>query len=477
MVQGWLLGFLFGFCSNFCFASAWVKNAAYTVGEIGVCFIFCLGGYCHWRRVSLLASLHPAWIRYGCLLAGIIWGVGHTAFPPLPLSTKDRTIEGVRTSWLYPAALVQEAGKIYVARAVASSSPALASNWGATPVGGWWPVHMNAKVFTYVQGISASGERIRSGFARWVSRRLQPLSLGEQAWLRGVFLGEMQQVPKEVKSWFKRLGIFHIVVISGFHISFLGLTLQRVASLFLRLAYGLLWLPSPWYLRGMRWTKWGALALVFIFSFCIGFTPPVQRAFLSYGYRDWSGTQPERVPLGRFLLHVAALQVFFFPASFLTISTLMSWLSYTTVLASCGETSLWRVMKAFIFLQMGPLLFAGVFFQSLCFLSFFANLLFVPMFSGVFLGGFALLFLPPYGTGYQLARVVQQAYLTGVEKFATLLDVFPFLYVDVAPLSAGYKRGLFLISFCFLIVLVHRVRCRTAATSGCLVANRNERKI
>ncbi len=456
MAQGWLLGFLFGFCSNFCFASAWIKLAAYAVGEIGVCFVLCMSGYCWWKKYPILAPFHPTWIRYGCFLAGTIWGVGHTAFPPS--ASKGHLVTGVQTSWLYPTTLVQADAKMYVARAVASDSPQAGSYWGQTPASGWWPVHMNATVYTQLSGISAWGNRIRTGFARWVSHRLRPLPLSEQAWLRGLFLGEMQLLSTEVKGWFKRLGIFHIVVISGFHISFLGTTLQRIAAFFLRLAYGCLWIPSPWYLRGMRWAKWVALGLVFCFSFCIGFTPPVQRAFLSYGYREWYGNASQQIPLGRFLLHVAALQVLLFPASFLTVSTLMSWVSYTTVLVSCRETTLWNVFKAYLFLQTGPLLFAGIFFQSLCFLSFFANLLFVPMFSGVFLGGFALLLLPPHGGVYELARVIQQVYLLGVEKFAGLLQRYPFLYIDVSPLPAGYKRGIFLLSLCFLVALMCRVR-------------------
>jgi hypothetical protein len=463
MVQGWLLGFLFGFCSNFCFASPWMKSTAYTVGEIYVCLFFCVNGFAYWKRMPIWVAVHPAWIRYGCWLAGVVWGIGHTAFPPS--SSKGRLVVGVQTSWLYPAALVQTEEKIYMARAVASDSPEAGSYWGQTPPSSWWPVHMNATIYTQMFGLSALGARLRAWFVHWVVHRLHPLPLAEQNWLRGLFLGEMQQLSTEVKSWFKQLGIFHIVVISGFHISFLGTTLQRIAALFLRLAYGLLLISSPWYLRGMRWAKWVTLGLVFLFSFCIGFTPPV-RAFLSYGYRQWCGSASPRMPLGRFLLHVAALQVFLFPTSFLTVSTLMSWVSYTTVLVSCRETSLWKVIKSYVFLQTGPLLFAGIFFQSLCFLSFFANLLFVPMFSGVFLGGFALLLLPPQASGYQVARVVQQVYLTGVEKFAGLLERYPFLYVDVAPLSPGYKRGIFFLSLCFLVALVHRVRSVSLAP-GC----------
>ncbi len=457
MTQGWILGFLLGFCSNFCFAPAWLKMAAYSVGEIGVWVCLCIGGYSRWRGHPALAAWHPAWIRYGCFFFGMIWGIGHTAFPP-SASKAGHEVERVYASWLYPATLVQNADSIHLARIASLDLPSAESHWGQTPASSWWPVHMNATVYTQLFGISAMGERIRRHFAAWISHRLRPLPLSEQTWLQALFLGEMQSLSTEIKNQFKRLGIFHIVVISGFHISFLGITLQRLAAGFLRLTYGFLLISSPWYLWWMRWARWGALALVFSFSFCIGFTPPVQRAFLSYGYREWHHAENQPVPLNRFLLHVAALQIFFFPASFLTVSTLMSWVSYATVLVSCRELGLWKVIKSYLFLQAGPLIFSGIFFHSLCFLSFLANLLFVPMFSGVFLGAFGLLLLPASGDLYRISRVIQQVYLTGVAKFSTLLDRYPLLYVDMTPLSAGYKRSLFLLGICFLVALVFRIQ-------------------
>jgi len=387
--------------------------------------------------------------------------MAHTAFGPR-IQWKGREVRFFHTSFLYPLALVESGGTVRVARlAVEGATLREAPRVVGSMAQGWWPVHLNGSV----QGVASlgrwieAGQRARRTFARWVHRRLEPLPPLDQLWLRALFLGEMSELPLEVKVPFKKLGIFHLIVISGFHISFLGALLGGLLAVFLRGAYVMLWLNSSRYQRWMRWGKWGVVGIVGLFCFCIGFAPPVQRAFFSYSYRQYVTESFASPPLGTFLARVAATQAFFFPASFLSTSNMMSWLAYTSVLVACKtQATLGARLRGALWMQLGPLLFSSIFFQSLCFLSFVANWIFVPMFSGVFVAGFFLLLLPPRGAGFQMAWWIQHAYLEFVTHFAGLISAYPFLYMDLAASGAWIHRGLFGGCALFFVFLWRQIR-------------------
>jgi competence protein ComEC len=85
--------------------------------------------------------------------------------------------------------------------------------------------------------------------------------------LRAMLLGEDSQLEREYADLYRKIGVYHALVISGLHITMLA----AAVLLFLRLC----WLPAPW-ARALT------AALAWIFAFICGGEAPVLRAALGF---------------------------------------------------------------------------------------------------------------------------------------------------------------------------------------------------
>lgn len=97
-----------------------------------------------------------------------------------------------------------------------------------------------------------------------VSQRIHQFAGGDQAGLiRGLLLGEREEIPEEIRDAFARTGLIHILAVSGLHVGFV---------LLIALALGdVVRLPQ------LPKTLWAGVALIF-FAALTGFNPPVVRA-------------------------------------------------------------------------------------------------------------------------------------------------------------------------------------------------------
>ena len=162
--------------------------------------------------------------------------------------------------------------------------------------------------------ISASDSFTLSGFTSSLRYRLQELlnvSLGEEAgtWASAMLLGTKSLLPREDREAFSRLGVAHILTISGFHTSVLAAMLALLFRLF----------HLPQKIRFL-------LFIVFLSLYCIlcGWSLPVLRASLLLLFGLWGRI----LNRPRILLHLlsAALLVllFLYPAQLSGLSFQMS---------------------------------------------------------------------------------------------------------------------------------------------------------
>ncbi|SME89914.1 ComEC/Rec2 family competence protein [Pseudobacteriovorax antillogorgiicola] len=192
---------------------------------------------------------------------------------------------------------------------------------------------------------------------------------------RGVILG-MSREYHYYKDLFKTLGIYHLLVLSGFHMSLVfkfvgGLVAQIPKSLYV------LTLISP---RLWRWVKnWvfpTQVSSVIIASYFLGFSVPCQRACLTsiLGHKQWLGSG---LSLNHRLLLVHFIHLFLAPYAALSMSFALTWLIYL-VLVSRDSGKTW--MNAVISQVMISAILL-VFLPSITVLSILINLLLAPFFA------------------------------------------------------------------------------------------------
>lgn len=228
-----------------------------------------------------------------------------------------------------------------------------------------------------------------------------------QSWISSFIMGQKSAISVETKLDFKATGLFHILVISGAHITLL----QRYFSLFVQGFFKILYVPkliSPWVWNRVR-SALPCVILLIIFKYCqcVGFSPPIQRAYLLCVIHVIHQVLLPRMPKLPLLYLACATQIILFPADFISISTLLSWGSYILVYPSI--TNLKRnkflsslktqlILNVILFICLNSWSWTGLILNLIvaplsdC-LILISSLLMIPDFHQIFLGQLCISFL------------------------------------------------------------------------------------
>ena len=159
--------------------------------------------------------------------------------------------------------------------------------------------------------------------ARFNHRMAQTLRdvCGEEAgqFASAVLLGMRDEVPQEAQGQFRRLGIAHILSVSGFHVSVLA---------------GLLALLLPVRHRRLRMAM--TLPILLLYAFLTGGNAPAIRAVLLWAFVCWGRIRQRRVLMLHVLCASAMVQLLFTPAQLFSASFQMT---YSVMAAICGITA------------------------------------------------------------------------------------------------------------------------------------------
>ncbi len=144
-------------------------------------------------------------------------------------------------------------------------------------------------------------------------------------WLSAFLLGDKEFLTPEVKQSFKRVGIYHILVVSGGHISLIVIGLHLLLELPFRTIYVLTaWLRPHW-IRVKFWIAWASLVIIWIYSWLIGLETSVQRALLLHTFYVLSRLYWGRSRIVECLTSAAVAQMILFPDQFMCLGTALSW--------------------------------------------------------------------------------------------------------------------------------------------------------
>lgn len=203
-----------------------------------------------------------------------------------------------------------------------------------------------------------------------------------------VLFGDQSGIDDEVDEVYRNSGIVHVLTVSGLHIAFIVGALMLLLKLF----------------KGNKFLSLAIISIVLLFyCYLCGFTPSVVRATIMaivlllsrICNRPYDGLNS--LAIAGFVIvcfsPLSTVDVGFLMSFFCVMFILLLAKPFTKLLSFVMPRKVASVMAVSISAQIGILPFTASFFSSFNFLSVFANLLVIPIFSIIFPALFVLAFL------------------------------------------------------------------------------------
>ena len=225
---------------------------------------------------------------------------------------------------------------------------------------------------------------------RWVRshvlQRIIDFPVDIAAWFRAFILGEQRNLEQESLETFRRIGLLHLLVLSGSHLSVLATLIHFVLKL-------------PWHifyifgrLSAVTWLRVSDISVVIsagvlaMYSAAAGLSQSLQRALLGFVARFI----PPMVGISRSahwtLLLTILFQAILFPVNFLSITMLMSWsgvLVLSVFTGSAFRKPIWNIILDAGLIQCIFFVLSLLFFGEVGILAIPANLFFHMVFAAL----------------------------------------------------------------------------------------------
>lgn len=250
-------------------------------------------------------------------------------------------------------------------------------------------------------------------------KRISRFPEGARAWLRLLILGDTSLLSSEEKEAYKHCGLFHLLVISGFHISLVGDLGLRLCIKGLALLYAFRLMSARTFLFMQAAMRILVAIFALVFGLGVGMSPASQRASIAFAiFQIASGLSPQLCRISLLCL-VCALQTLVFPIGFFAAGNIMSWFGYI-LFSSQKEGSAWLcLLKA----QWLMFLVTVVLFWQWTPLGLFLNFIFSELFNGIIILGL-LCFI--FGENMPfLAQLLEHVFMRFSLSLLTLSSAFP----------------------------------------------------
>lgn len=273
-----------------------------------------------------------------------------------------------------------------------------------------------------------------------------------RSWLSGFVLGRNSDVDEGLVVTFRNLGLLHILVLSGGHLSLIAGMILFLLRLPFLLPYCLKKIPVEKWIVIWNGSSLAACVLLFIFCAVVGFSPTVQRAFLNFvvcHLFPMVGLAQE--PKTRIRLTLC-LQALIFPVNLLSMSLILSWTGSLLLMALYESTYLKSQREIVIQAAKIQLFFFAttlVFFGHAGILSPVANLIGLPIF-GVLLPLDVITILLNINWLNDLMIWSNRLVLEGVRWFAYYQSTLPISFVGVPSFLTMKSSGGRLLIVCLM---------------------------
>lgn len=434
MLEAWIAAFLCGV------AVARVAQVPWAV-DVATYPALAVGMLIGWAVVRALPASHRALgARVASLVLGGVWGLGHAApIPDAPVShatvVKVAVDDAVRGPAIVRAGvMIYEVSSVQIVGTVGDVRTFAGARLFATHRG----VFTSRDPRRGATGLLATArDAVRAFFAE----RMESLTPFYRSWLAGLVLGESAALPPDVRDAFKRTGLYHLLVVSGLHVSLMALLLAALLRAPIQASYALrLVSPGRWrHIAAALDVLAGAAALLYLAV--TGSSAAAQRSALLFAV--WQGSSVFAGPLStpRRLLIAGATQILLFPVGFLGEATLMSWAAYLLVLKPAapdahGLAEIRADLISAFKIQGALTLLVTVVFGQLAWIGLVANLVLIPAFPALLLTALGAAVLPELAWTPALLAV-QRSFIALVRLFDELCRFWPWLSIapeDLSPL-------------------------------------------
>lgn len=217
-----------------------------------------------------------------------------------------------------------------------------------------------------------------------------PFSENNQVWLQAIILGELDRSIIDLYEIFKFFGIYHFLVISGFHINFIFRLLFYGLNGLNNLLYIVRIINPQYYLIVRRIIEYSSLGFISVYGAVLGMPPPVQRSilFLSASHIFYLKNAYK-------LMICLILQMVIFKNSIFSISNILSWVSYLIITLKAGEYYRKEKFQQKFLKQCAIVFICAFIFGELSIIGIFLNL-YIEKFLTLFLVGSYFLYLSYY---------------------------------------------------------------------------------
>lgn len=167
-------------------------------------------------------------------------------------------------------------------------------------------------------------------------------------WLSGFLLGRKSDLDQNLVNAFRNIGLLHLLVLSGGHLSAIA-----ALSLFL-IRFGVL---VPYIFRRVSCHHWlvfwlisglAAVALLFLYCMVVGFSPSVQRAYLTFFVSSVMPMLGLAHSVKTRVLVTFLMQAILFPVEILSLSLILSWCGTLLLMAFFESLYLKSIASAFL---------------------------------------------------------------------------------------------------------------------------------
>lgn len=428
MLATWLCAFLFSVVLARVKSWPWVIDWAQWPALLGllvlmVCVSQCLQG----RRRRLVRHVFAA-------VAGIFWGFGHSA--PIPNTNLDDVVV-VKTSVrdTVSGAVIVKSGQDYFEVS------------GEQRLGGIGSVRAMSSVRLFGDSRAVLKMRgpedlpddlfgqIRDTIRVFFRQRMEVLTPFYRRWLAGLILGENTELPPDVRQAFKRTGLYHLLVVSGLHVSLMAVVLAALLRAPAQAAYAARLIePRRWrQLAATLDILAGVAALLYLAV--TGSSAAAQRSALLFAIWRGSAVFVGTLSVTERLLIAASLQALLFPIGFVGEASLMSWAAYILVLAPLSSVA--RIPGVLVSQMALTILVAAVFGQ-LTLVGLGANLILIPAFPLLLSTGLLAMIFPglPW---VPLLLAIQRNFIGLVHLFDALCDRWTWLSIPSDELPTLWR--------------------------------------
>lgn len=229
-----------------------------------------------------------------------------------------------------------------------------------------------------------SVELLRSSMLEALAR----LDRFERSWLMALVMGDETDLQPSVREDFKKTGLYHLLVVSGFHFTILCRLLELFVSGPFQLCYVVGMIRARLWVRLSCVLRVIILLCAFLYGLLVGFQAPCQRALLGFAIHILEPLFHGRATLWKRLQWTAVLQSVLFPGGFASVSNFLSWGAYVFVVATIVRArSFVQKLALVLILQLKLLVLSFALIGKASLIGIAANILIAPVFPLIFIGG------------------------------------------------------------------------------------------